>query len=68
MADIVYDENRFLKVGEVCAIDLTSLGYHNLDKRETDEVCFQLVNCGKVKGITLVKYLGYGLFMDLVIP
>ena len=66
MADIIYGENRFPKVGEVCALDLTSLGYHNLDERETNEVCFHLVNYGKVKGITLVKYLGYGLFMDLV--
>lgn len=70
MANIILDEKRMVGIGEICAISLKNihpinLGYDNLNSC----VSFYPNSKNKISlddEITFVKYIGNGMFMDLV--
>ena len=74
MANIIYDEKRTVRIGEVCAINLKNIHpiYLILEDPEfwdEDIVNFfsnQESGISSDDEITFIKYIGNGLFMDLV--
>lgn len=73
MANIIYDEKRTVGVGEVCAIRLKNIHpvyLALLDKNRNDDIVnfFSNVRTGisSEDEITFIKYIGNGMFMDLV--
>ena len=74
MANIIYDEKRAVRIGEVCAINLKNIHpiYLILEDPELngeDIVNFYPNERSGISSddeITFVKYIGNGLFMDLV--
>lgn len=74
MANILIDEKRAVKIGEVCAINLKNIHSMNLTLvnpyENSDIVNFYPVwKDGGISSddeITFVKYIGNGMFMDLV--
>ena len=75
MANIILDEKRAVRVGEVCAISLKNIFpmHLTLESSEMDGV-YDDINFypNEINGIssdgeiTFVKYIGNGMFMDLV--
>ena len=73
MANIIYDEKRTVGIGEVCAISLQSINPVSLillDPNRNDEIVnfYSKERTGvSLDGeITFIKYIGNGMFMDLV--
>ncbi len=73
MANIIYDEKRTVRIGEVCAISLQSIQpvYLTLldPNRDFDIVNFYAnvrTGVSSEDEITFIKYIGNGMFMDLV--
>ena len=73
MANIIYDEKRTVGIGEVCAISLQSIHpvyLTLLDPNRNDDIVNFYANerTGvSLEGeITFIKYIGNGMFMDLV--
>lgn len=70
MANIIKDEKRFLNVGEICAIKLNSIFpvYFMIDPGNGHQVNFLRTFTGLTDedDITVVKYLGNGMFEDLI--
>ncbi len=70
MANIIYDEKRFVNVGEVCAIELKNIKPASLTLNYDygDDIVnfYTNGNVSSDNDITFIKYLGNGLFMDLV--
>ncbi len=70
MANIIYDEKRVVRLGEVSAINLKNIHatYLTLNNEFDNIVNFYSERNGisSDNDITFVKYLGNGFFMDLV--
>ena len=73
MANIIYDEKRAVGIGEVCAVNLKNIRPVELvlldPTKERDIVNFYpngRKNLSSDEEITFVKYIGNGLFMDLI--
>lgn len=71
MANILLDEKRFLRIGEVCAVELKKIRAYcvGVYSDEVDELRFYYDESFKlIEGneITFLKYVGNGLFIDLV--
>lgn len=73
MANIIYDEKRTVGIGEVCAISLQSINPVSLillDPNISNEIVnfYSKERTGvSLDGeITFIKYIGNGMFMDLV--
>lgn len=68
MTNIMYDEKRFLNVGEVCAVQLKHIKPIDLVFYDFEEgVEFYPENTGiSSDEYTFIKYLGNGMFLDLV--
>lgn len=73
MANIIYDEKRTVGIGEVCAINLKNIHpvyLTLLDPNQIDNIVNFYPDERSVISsddeITFVKYIGNGLFMDLV--
>jgi len=71
MTNIILDEKRFLRIGESCAVNLKNI--HPIDlmmnHRDNNNVTFYASYAEPVSienEYTLVKYLGNGMFMDLI--
>ncbi len=71
MTNIILDEKRFLRVGESCAVNLKDI--HPIDLRmdyyNNNNATFYASYAEPVSienEYTLVKYLGNGMFMDLI--
>lgn len=73
MANIILDEKRAVRIGEVCAINLKNIRSINLTLVDPNEMS-DIVNfypnwksgISSDEEITFVKYIGNGMFMDLV--
>ena len=69
MANIIYDEKRFLKPGEVCAIKLNSIKPFCFDRSSdfpgTDFITDDSKRIDSDE-ITFIKYLGNGFCIDLI--
>lgn len=67
MINIIYDERRFLNVGEVCAIQLKNIKPVDLVIMDNELYFFGRDNgISSDEDITFIKYLGHGMFMDLI--
>lgn len=73
MANIIYDEQRTVGIGEVCAISLQSIHpvyLTLLDPNRNDDIVNFYANertgVSSEDEITFIKYIGNGMFMDLV--
>ena len=73
MANIIYDEKRTVGIGEVCAISLQSIHpvyLTLLDPNRNDDIVNFYANertgVSSEDEITFIKYIGNGMFMDLV--
>ena len=73
MANIIYDERRTVEIGEVCAVSLQSIHpvyLALLDPNKNDYIVFFVsdtdTSISSEDEITFIKYIGNGMFMDLV--
>lgn len=75
MANIIFDEKRWVRVGEVCALGLKTIHPIKIyfEDHDCDGVKDAIVfftddneNITTEDDVTFVKYIGNGLFMDLV--
>ncbi len=71
MANIIFDEKRFVNVGEVCAINLKDIHpvHLTLDSLNEENIVKFYATKESVSSdndVTFIKYLGNGFFMDLV--
>lgn len=75
MANIIYDEKRAVRIGEVCAVSLKNICPIYLTLVDSkmdgvyDDINFYVKEENGISSddeITFVKYIGNGMFMDLV--
>jgi hypothetical protein len=73
MANIIYDEKRTVGIGEVCAINLKNIHpiyLALLDPNRYDDIVnfysTEITGISSDDEITFIKYVGNGMFMDLV--
>lgn len=68
MVNIIFDEKRFLKVGEVCAIKLSDIQSYRATLDYDGKIYFGLSEkgLGLSDGVTFIKYLGNGMFTELL--